>query len=1069
MKKFLSTLLTLSMLLSLMPTATWAADETPNNPETIIATQPTLATDSEQDNQPEPGQTPNQEGDLGTDEVTTPTEDTNATTTPELKLETQSQPEQKQESKSEPEPEITVTEITQTITLDIPDADSLPDNDELFETYVNRILYDGLGDSGQMFSQRRPAADKLDDVHRAIYENLKKKIEAVAEAGGSTAFAIIPDGLTVKEDGSVEWTATDLKSVGFTISEDANSAEATANTIANELISINDVVSALLFDCPYELYWYDKTTSSGQVAISFGYTPTDGGALATFTMASAPIINFPVAQSYRATTNDSTVVTSAVSNAATAKKNAEKIVAQNYGDNSVLERLRGYKDAICNRVSYNKSAADNKSTPYGDPWQLINVFDHTDANGKQVVCEGYAKAFQYLCDLTPASAWNGHTVDSFIVSGTMAGGTGAGGHMWNIVQIDEKDSYLVDVTNSDAGSVGQDGQLLFMVGGTPTSGSFDGRNLKYTFGGVSFEYYNGTKEGTANQYAYWDTSILTLSTDERYVEKDPDPTKTLKSIAIKEASAPLNVPKTGEKDVTQQFTVTATYSDDTTADNFTDGVTWSVPEEVKGVKISEKGLLTVTREAATNSFDTNNTLKFNVKATVANLTTPAEVEVTLTREAPRIDKATFYKDGTELTAATDTIVIPDTGNATATYTVNAFDQYGQEMKNVPITGASSDEGITVPATASDSITVTVAANTASGSSVTLTVTDGDFSKALIVTAKKLTIAWPEMKSDVTYTYGDDKGKLFTDLTVTVTPITGNPIIGNATLGNEVLNSENKKFTLTFTTKIDGKDTTFTKEYAISEVKKKDITVKFNPLSVEYGTSLDQIKKSATYTLDSLVNGDQESTLGLEIFLMDGENTISETPTPNESGYIFDAQIAHPDYNITVSTSSGKLTVTKAQVTLADTTAINVDAIFASDETNNASAEALANYVTGKIGTINGTYANGTTPLAVTECRLTSGTWTATGGTYTYTLTLAPAETDKDNFEVKGNATATITVKPVNATLTFANGELTKKASDLKGITDISAVGLPAEVKVTYDDKTTTTNYTLDWSGSLQAT
>ena len=49
-----------------------------------------------------------------------------------------------------------------------------------------------------------------------------------------------------------------------------------------------------------------------------------------------------------------------------------------------------------------------------------------------------------------------------IVTGTMAGGTGAGGHMWNLVQIQGK-QYLVDVTNCDTGTVGYPDKL-FLVG-----------------------------------------------------------------------------------------------------------------------------------------------------------------------------------------------------------------------------------------------------------------------------------------------------------------------------------------------------------------------------------------------------------------------------------------------------------------------------------------------------------------------------------------------------------------------------------------------------------------------------
>ena len=115
--------------------------------------------------------------------------------------------------------------------------------------------------------------------------------------------------------------------------------------------------------------------------------------------------------------------------------------------------MLAFRDEICELVSYNAAAAGESYTDgYGDPWQLIYVFDGDDSTN--VVCEGYAKAFQYLCDLSGLTCYT--------VTGAMAGGTGEGPHMWNIVTLGDE-NYLVDVTNSDAGTVGQNGGL-FLAG-----------------------------------------------------------------------------------------------------------------------------------------------------------------------------------------------------------------------------------------------------------------------------------------------------------------------------------------------------------------------------------------------------------------------------------------------------------------------------------------------------------------------------------------------------------------------------------------------------------------------------
>ena len=76
-----------------------------------------------------------------------------------------------------------------------------------------------------------------------------------------------------------------------------------------------------------------------------------------------------------------------------------------------------------------------------------------------VVCEGYSKAFQYLCDLSD--------ITCYTVTGDMDGGTGAGAHMWNIVEQDGR-YYIADITNSDTDSAGENGELFL---NTPVKGS----------------------------------------------------------------------------------------------------------------------------------------------------------------------------------------------------------------------------------------------------------------------------------------------------------------------------------------------------------------------------------------------------------------------------------------------------------------------------------------------------------------------------------------------------------------------------------------------------------------------
>lgn len=145
-------------------------------------------------------------------------------------------------------------------------------------------------------------------------------------------------------------------------------------------------------------------------------------------------------------------------------------------DKGTYSKLVAYREYITNAVDYNSDAANTANYPYGDPWQLIYVFDENpDTN---VVCEGYSKAFKYLCDLT----WTGSDpeVACYLPTGTMDGDA----HMWNIVSIGGV-NYLTDITNCDSGTIGAPDQL-FLCG---AEGSVDASYAAATTGGaVTYVY-----------------------------------------------------------------------------------------------------------------------------------------------------------------------------------------------------------------------------------------------------------------------------------------------------------------------------------------------------------------------------------------------------------------------------------------------------------------------------------------------------------------------------------------------------------------------------------------------------
>ena len=362
------------------------------------------------------------------------------------------------------------------------------DNDGLFKGYVEKQLSIRRGAKPQS-----SVGMNLTGVNKAIYDALKAQAALVASGErDSTAFVLSIEDLGLETNG---WTAGELGVEN--IVKDGYITQESVTALEKMLdIDLGSVIAALLADCPYEMYWYDKTVGSSMRGMEIMARYDGEWRLMLY---SAGTIYMAVAQGYAA--GEYQVDTNNAQRVQHAVEKAGAIVEENK-TGSDLEKLTAYRQAICRLVSYDYASAGSDSTPYGDPWQLVSVFD--EDNTTNVVCEGYSKAFQYLCDLTK---FHGE-VRCISVSGIMYGGTGEGGHMWNILHLDDGANYLADVTNRDAGTVGADDQL-FLVG--CTSGDVD-NGYTYTCKGghnIRYRYYPETRQ------AYTDELIMS---DHPYVE-----------------------------------------------------------------------------------------------------------------------------------------------------------------------------------------------------------------------------------------------------------------------------------------------------------------------------------------------------------------------------------------------------------------------------------------------------------------------------------------------------------------------------------------------------------------------
>lgn len=214
------------------------------------------------------------------------------------------------------------------------------------------------------------------------------------------------------------------------------------------------VIEAMMTDMPYEFYWHDKVE----------------GYLHGKDSAGRHVFYFGVSKDYWNSSirhaQDNLVYglnTTKLKRTKAAVNHVSQIINE-YAGADDINRLYGYRNRICEYATYDKSAETAASAYssgasdapfYGDPWQLIYVFDGDDSTN--AVCEGYSKAFQYLCDRTAfSSGIKCHTVSGDLVKGSV----NLGGHMWNIIHMGNGGNYIADITNSDNGTYAVESYFL---------------------------------------------------------------------------------------------------------------------------------------------------------------------------------------------------------------------------------------------------------------------------------------------------------------------------------------------------------------------------------------------------------------------------------------------------------------------------------------------------------------------------------------------------------------------------------------------------------------------------------
>ncbi len=380
-------------------------------------------------------------------------------------------------------------------TVVLPD-DTSADNEELFEMLAEAELYEGIPEDSVMPEEAPDrllasepvlfaAFDGLSSGNQVIYDLVTPGLKEIAN--GTRSYAVFD--VTDEERGLSVMTATaeELGVDSLTLPDGSGGRKMNpaATAALKDLYSdtytfdIKELLRGWVADLPLELYWFDKT--KGIKAARYASYQADGwdsevGDYTTLTISGGYYrISFNVAEEYADSSAEYTVDQSSREALDTAVATAASIV-EAYASLSDYDKLDAYRNEICSMVSYYSAASD---ASYGNPWQLIWVFDGDDSTN--VVCEGYAKAFQYLSQL---SDFESSLTEVRMAIGKM-GRSSYTNHMWNIVTMEDGRNYLADLTNCDTGKAGAD-RLLFLCGG---EGSVtDGYACKVNSGSLNYVY-----------------------------------------------------------------------------------------------------------------------------------------------------------------------------------------------------------------------------------------------------------------------------------------------------------------------------------------------------------------------------------------------------------------------------------------------------------------------------------------------------------------------------------------------------------------------------------------------------
>lgn len=315
----------------------------------------------------------------------------------------------------------------------------------------------------------------------AVLTAIMSPVSAYAESAETVTLSAIPEKYLDEQE--TELYRRVLQNV-ISISEGKQSAETFYIDLPTPFPSkkkYEDAVEKVMFFIrnytPEYTFWED---SSGYLV----YSTTRCG------------IIYGISPVYQAQGNENRIDTARLGDVKKALANAQAI-ADKYKKKNAYEKIIGYADEICALNTYNTTAADTDGYSAKDitPWKIVNVFDGDPTTN--VVCAGYAQAFQYLCGLGG--------IECHYVTGSVNEL-----HAWNIVELDGE-SYFADLTFCDGFPEADIKKYHPYVLDNVVSNAQDGFSTYFPYSGYLSSDME-TYKYSADELKYLPESLRTLST-----------------------------------------------------------------------------------------------------------------------------------------------------------------------------------------------------------------------------------------------------------------------------------------------------------------------------------------------------------------------------------------------------------------------------------------------------------------------------------------------------------------------------------------------------------------------------